>query len=42
MHITGAVVFVLDGVLMGAYLFAKLAVEVMASALTFGSWRFCR
>ena len=35
MQITGAVVFVLDGVLMGADLFAKLAVGAMASALAF-------
>jgi putative MATE family efflux protein len=35
MQITGAVVFVLDGVLMGADLFAKLAVGAMASALVF-------
>jgi putative MATE family efflux protein len=35
MQITGAVVFVLDGVLMGADLFAKLAFGAMASAVAF-------
>ncbi len=35
MQITGAVVFVLDGVLMGADLFSKLAIGAGASAVTF-------
>jgi hypothetical protein len=35
MQITGAVVFVLDGVLMGADLFVKLAVGAAAAALAF-------
>ena len=35
MQITGAVVFVLDGVLMGADLFSKLAFGAMASAVAF-------
>ena len=38
MQITGAVVFVLDGVLMGADLFARLALGAVASAIAF--WLF--